>query len=254
MAWNTSVEGFSPYPRVYLNVDPNPTILFTVFDTADEIDFDPVTLIGTSDFVVNLRINGIDNLVYDSYGGSGFEPNFAGSTFVKVPNGSSGGYDAFNFNIDTSAVSFVFDDDIRIMIDLTDPGQDAAQHQWFIESDVDLGIVMEDISPGDGYTSVATNTNLSFTIASHTEAIQLGSATTISINDITNSTSMWNSLDEVFQPGYNGPSSSFTIVPGGSEDGYDAYNFVIDFTSNFGLLELFQYSVEVTDTRKYQPA
>lgn len=251
MAWNPDIEGFSPYPRVYLNLNSNPTILFTVFDTFNEIDFDPGTLTGTSDFVVNLRIDGIDYLVYNS-NGSGFEPDFAGSTLTKVVGGSVGGYDAFNFSINTSVMSFVYDDDIRIRLDLTDPGQDAVQKVWFIEADVDLGIVVESIIPPDGYTNAARNTNLSFTIASNTEAIQLGSTTTISITDVTNSISMWNSLDEVFQPGYDGPSSSYTVVPGGSIDGYDAYDFVIDFTSDFNYGDFFQYGIEVSDTRTYQ--
>jgi hypothetical protein len=245
MAWSPFSESEFPYPSTS---DLDTLISFTVADAGNEIDYDPVTLTGTSDFKIYIRIKGIEYLAYDS-NASGFQTGYDGpsSNLTKVIGGSLGGYDAFNFVIDLNPSTLVYNDDVRIGINLTDPGQDEADFVWFIETDIDLGIIVENISPPSGSTNADIDTHLSFTIASSTSAILLDSYTTIYISD----GNIWDSNTNTFQIGYDGPNSSFNIVSGGSIDGYDAYNFVIDFTNDFNYNELFNYSISVDDLRTY---
>jgi len=86
---------------------------------------------------------------------------------------------------------------------------------------------LENIDPASASTSVDVDTNISFYVVDAESGVDPSS-----IDAYVDGADAYKGTVGFIAP-YNGPSSSFTYLPGGSADGYDAYAIVLD---NTGLL------------------
>jgi hypothetical protein len=88
---------------------------------------------------------------------------------------------------------------------------------WFFETGDPPFI--ENRSPSSGSVGIPVNTNISFYVVDAESGVNASS-----IDAYVNGADAYRvGIGFVFP--YNGPNSSFTYLPGGSSDGYDAYEF-----------------------------
>lgn len=177
-------------------------------------------------------VDGVD--AYD--GVLGFVAPFNGpsSSFSFVPNGSIDGYDAYHIVIDNTslytigasvAVRATGEDNYGNSMDENWSFSIATPSSWYFDTGSPPFVESEFPAPGD--TNQSKDTLIIF------DVVDKGSGTRASTLDAyVNGADAYDGVLGFIAP-FDGPSSSFTLIPNGSIEGYDAYHIVIDNTGSF---------------------
>lgn len=201
----------------------NPPYLNNEFPAAGSVDQPVDTLISVDivDAESFVDLSTLDAYVNgaDAYRiGLGFVSPYDGPASAITPT-IVDGYDAYNLILDRTT-NFPTNTDITTRIIVDDYGTNTLDGYWTFR--IGEPPFIESYSPVPGAIDIFPNTSISFDIVDRGSGVQAST-----LDAYVNGADAYDGVSGFIFP-YNGPSSSFSFVPGGSIEGYDAYQVVID--------------------------
>jgi len=186
---------------------------------------------------IDAYIDGIP--IYDGLTDTFTAPyNGPNSGLLFVPLGSLGGlYDGYRLTIDRVGAYPKYTL-YTLRVTAEDMADIAEDHSWLFSTET-FAPFFESQNPANGAINVPIDSNIYVVCA---DGYNLVASSTIAVQ--VNGVDAY-SAGVGFVAPYNGPTSNFVHVIGGSVDGYDAYQITIDSTVNFGYNQLISVAAQV---------